>query len=191
MDEVLLFPSVIVVIVRDFNLFRCGSSENIRVFGNSDKFRLFHGFVLSAEKNLRAVGSVSKLHQIRYVGVQEFSVGLTECKHLVVLAAKDCRLKPPFGHRPVSIFGNHQVGLEGQQDRLVAWLAECWFVVCVVPSWCQLQHRIGGGEGHGTIETGKIGEQQTIADTVAHHIGTGQALNVCRAVGIEETVGIG
>ncbi len=138
LDEVWFFPSMIAVFFGVIKLICCGSNENVRFLVSRGWLRLLHGLVLSTEKYLGAVCAVGELNQIRCVGIQECSVSLAECQLIVIIAAIYCRLKPPFWHWPVGIFWNHQIGLEGQQDGLVARLAECRFVTIIVPFWRKL-----------------------------------------------------
>ena len=102
-----------------------------------------------------------------------------------------CHLHPSFRHGTVDICGNHEIGIEGEKDGLMARLAGVCLIVTIVPPWRQPQHGIRGGEGKGTVEAGVIGEQQALTDPVAYHIGTWQPLHDGAIVGIVEAVGIG
>ena len=70
-------------------------------------------------------------------------------------------------------------------------LAEVGFLVFIVRPGCEPQHGIGGEKGHGAVETGLVGEQKSLADTLAHDIGIGQAFHRGGPVGVVEAVGIG
>ena len=70
-------------------------------------------------------------------------------------------------------------------------LAEVGFLVFIVRPGCEPQHGIGGEKGHGTVETGLVGEQKSLADTLTHDIGIGQAFHRGGPVGVVEAVGIG
>ena len=107
------------------------------------------------------------------------------------MSAIICRLQPSVGHGSVCIGRNHQIGIKRQHHCFVAGLIEVCRLIAVIPSWCKPQHGVSCSKVDRTIEIGIVCEQQTVANTIAHHIGIGQAFHSSGVVGIVKTVGIG